>query len=131
MLRIRTHALRKHPTRSASTRKVLTHRPCQCPACHEYFAYTSLFDAHRIGNDENESRNRRCLMPVEMRDLGWTLHDSGYWTVPSRNLRTRASLSHLPETFDEVPLRHIDPGREPLEFELSELPAFAEHEDAA
>ena len=39
----------------------------------------SVFDRHRIGDHDNEGRNRRCLSVDEMTARGFTRNARGFW----------------------------------------------------
>jgi hypothetical protein len=49
----------------------------QCGACHEIFASTQAFDAHRIGRFTRNAR--RCLTKREMQARGMIKNSKGWW----------------------------------------------------
>lgn len=60
------------------------HTRSQCPACSQIFAGTKAFDAHRVGPFTRKQKKRRCLSRKEMRLLGMTQNERGWWMLPSR-----------------------------------------------
>jgi hypothetical protein len=48
----------------------------QCPSCSLYFNSTSAFDRHRVGAI---GRDRRCLAPTGMLEIGMARNKSGFW----------------------------------------------------
>lgn len=59
----------------------LTGNRNQCPTCREFFNSNGAFDKHRTGAFGKASgpSQRRCLKPDEMRAIGMTKNDAGFW----------------------------------------------------
>lgn len=66
----------------------LTGARCQCPACHEYFNSTGMFDRHRIGSYADD---RRCLSPDEMQAKGYLKNSAGFWIREAHRRRADSS----------------------------------------
>lgn len=77
-----------------------------CRGCGEDFTSIKQFDRHRVGvhaytsseglaMDPPVEDGRRCLDADQMRELGWTTNEDGYWFDPAEVERTREGLSAL------------------------------------
>jgi hypothetical protein len=58
----------------------MRHTRSECAACGAVFAGVRAFDAHRVGPYPD---GRRCLIPGEMRALGMTQDNRGWWLLPA------------------------------------------------
>lgn len=57
----------------------------QCAVCQQVFAGTPAFDTHRVGPiPSTRKQRRRCLSHHEMRQLGMTQNEQGWWMLLSR-----------------------------------------------
>lgn len=64
----------------------LTGNRCECGSCKQRFNSTSAFDRHRAGE---YGVNRYCREPGEMRALGMSLNDGGFWIErPRKDVRS-------------------------------------------
>ena len=54
----------------------LTGSRCECGGCHQRFNSVSAFDLHRTGL---HGMDRHCREPGEMRAIGMSLNDLGFW----------------------------------------------------
>lgn len=61
----------------------MKHARTQCAACHQTFAGTKAFDAHRVGPFTRQRKSRRCLSLREMRLRGMTQTEQGLWALPA------------------------------------------------
>jgi hypothetical protein len=73
---------------SPTSRPVLRGDQCQCPNCGLLFTSTNAFDRHRVSSPS--SSPRRCKAEEELRAIGWTPNDFGFWrkAMPITTLNT-------------------------------------------
>lgn len=50
----------------------------QCQGCKAYFRSSTGFDKHRTGE---HGVNRRCMTPDEMRAVGMSVNNDGWWVA--------------------------------------------------
>lgn len=53
---------------------------CRCSACDEHFNSVFAFDMHRTG----PANDRKCLSRAEMREIGMSVNQRGYWISAER-----------------------------------------------
>lgn len=72
---------------------------CQCQGCYEYFNSTAAFDKHRIGKRlRGQVLVRRCLRLDEMRALGMSQNEAGFWVSRARPKSLREARTVSVET---------------------------------
>ena len=97
-----------------------------CGACGEDFNALTAFDAHRVGKhayrfsitDSARHDGRRCLAPIELTELGWSLDSKGRWRLPAsdRNLGLGEHAGRLTQARDR---QSPSPALEALEIEVA------------
>lgn len=81
----------------------LTGNRCECGACHQRFNSISAFDLHRTGM---YGADRHCREPGEMRALGMSVNDLGFWIERRRDERYQKRRPRAQETRSALTLTH-------------------------
>ena len=77
---------------------------CACGACQLRFNSLSAFDLHRTGL---YGVDRRCREPGEMRSIGMSVNEQGFWIERRRGERHQKRRPRTPETRSRATLTEV------------------------
>jgi hypothetical protein len=79
----------------------LTGSRCECGSCHQRFNSLSAFDLHRSGL---HGLDRHCREPSEMRAIGMSLNELGFWIERRRGEGPQKRRPRAQETRSQLTL---------------------------